>query len=955
MKDAPRHDRDRPQPRHDGDPSRHWTDGPHIAPPRLARWLLRVALRAEARSAVTGDLDEEFAQFIVPHAGVRRARRWYWNQAWRSVLACRLGLPDPPLHPDQPTLRLAVTQEREAIVTDVRYALRQLGATPLFSALLVLIVALCIGANTAVFSVINALLLRTLPVAHANRLVFVQPPESRPITGGGRVSYAGYLALTRDAAGFEALAATSGTPWFTRMDDGSVRAQTNFVSGNFFETLGVRSATRGRLLVTTDDRPDAPPAVVLSHGFWQRQFGGDRQIVGRVVRLNDFSATVVGVAPPEFFGMTVGTSPDVWVPVTFAPLVVDGPYIRLNDQFRHLTVVGRVAPGSSPDQRLAGVIAAWRQTPFAGEPRVISAAKGHDWLALEHGPRLVVLSGLVALVLIIGCLNIATLLAARGTQREREFGIRAALGAGRGRLLRQLLIEHVLLATIGGAAGLAVGAGLSRSLLAAMSDRRNPLAVDLTLDRHVLLFTLGLSVLTAFAFGLVPALRAARVDLLSALTNRRAGPPAGALSRVLARAGVWWLVPAQIAFGSVVLVAAGLFVKTFNELHHAIGVGHPERVAFANIDFDARRYEGATLRAMYDRVAHALAAIPDVTAAGLSTMRPLSSRGGGFIVIPGAEPPRSTVRGNPLNLPPPPPPPPPGAKAAPALPAGQSWLVGRAYVSPGVFAALGLPMIQGRAFADRDRAGGAPVAIINEALAARAFPQQNPIGRRLYNGPLTSPPIEIVGVVRDLKYVHLRDDAPETVFFPMAQGTWDFWDSDLTIVARTDGDARAVVARIAPAVHELDATLSVSRVWTFGDEISNALIHERLAAVLATAMAALAWILACAGIYGVVSAAVARRTREMGVRLALGATPRRVRAMVIRESLIVVTIGLVAGVPLAYVLTRSVRNQLYGVEPSDPTTAIGAIVLLLLTSVLAAFLPARRASRVDPVVALRAE
>ncbi len=841
-------------------------------------------------------------------------------------------------------------QDRRGLGTDLRAATRFCWRHPLLSLTVVLTLAAGIGVNAAVFSVLNATYLKKLPIANADRFVSIDAKE------GGSFTYPEYLSL-RDLPGLHALIAggrtstTLGAP----VDDGGSRQRVviDMVTANYFDALGVSAGTRGRLFTEADGEPGRPPVVVLSDMAWRKRFGADLSAIGRTIRLHRALFTIVGVAPAGFTGTQIGYSPDIWVPLTQAPLI-DGNTAMLGPASAWLGLAGVLdSPGS-----LATVSAAldsrWKAERRDDVAVVQPIPRGHQWYRRAPESRLRLIGLFSVLILVIGCLNVSTLLGTTIQARQKELAIRSSLGAGRLRLLRQLLAEHLMLAAIGGVAGGVLGSLMARGLAPLMASGFAPIDLDVSADLNVVLFTCGLSLVAAAAIGVMPALRWSNVNTLPALQGQTAG-----LTRLFRSTGLWWLIPWQVALGTVLLASAGLLVKTVQQLKLGIQASAPERVWFADVSFDDLHRPATGLLDLQDRLRLQLQSMPGVEAAGLSSGRPLASVRRGPLYVEGMT---KVPDSKPMPWGPPPPPPPRGAVP---LDLDKLWIVSQNYVTPGYFAALALPMREGRDFTAEDGARAPRAAIVNETLAARAFGQSSPIGRRVSFGQPGVFDTQIVGVVRDLRSEHLREAAPDGIFFPVAQipraesesktQTGGTEPIDLTLILRARKGERMTRDRLLQHALQVDPGLFVDRILTFDEEANGALSEERVLATIGSLLGAAALVLLVIGLYATMAAAVIRSRREIGIRLALGARPRSLRALVVARCLLVAGVGLGLGLPLAYAATKSFAHLLYGVQPLDPIVGAVTVAIVLATSALASFVPARRAARVDPVIALRAE
>jgi putative ABC transport system permease protein len=925
-----------------------------VPSPRLARWLLRRVLDGKARSAIIGDLEEEFTCFAVPRLGLRRARWWYWCQAGFSIAACVRGRADADLDPDAPSFSHTrqLMFDRHGLGADLRAAVRFCVRSPLTSVTVILTLAIGVGASTAVFALANAVLFKPLPIANADRLVNIR---SRP---GGMFTYPEYLEST-GAAGLHA--AIAGGRTSATMGEGQARRRVmvEIVSANYFDALGTAPAARGRLLAASDDASGSAPVVVLSHAFWRRELAGSATAVGATVRLNRAFFTVVGIAPEGFAGTHPGFGPDAWIPLTQAPQMEGNPAM-LGPGSSWLGLLGILEHADSLATAQAALAAPWKLAGSREAAVLTPIPRGMSGFGGDAVTQLRVFSLFVVLILTIACLNVATLLGGIVHERRKELAIRSSLGAGRVRLLRQLLAEHLLLAAVGGTLGGLLGTTVARGLGALLAGPVTPTDLDVGADRNVVVFTIALTLVVGLAVGLMPAIRWSRASTLVELQGGGAG-----MRRLLRTAGLWWLIPWQVALGTVLLASAGSLATTVQQLKRGIGASAPERVWFADLRFDAVSTPAEFESAVAQLRDH-LRALPGAEGAALATNRPLAStrrgplRVEGMTTVPESSP-------MPWGAPPPPPPPAKGPRgpATATVPPAKRWLVSNNYVGPGFFASLALPVVRGRDFTDADSSSSRRVAIVNETLASRAFGAGDPIGRRVAWGPGDEFDITIVGVVRDLRSEHLRIAAPDAIFFPLAQVPLDSArtptptggrDSiDLNLVLRAGERTPLGAAQLRRHVFAFDPQLFVDRVWTFDDEAGRSLSRERLLARAGSILGFIALALLVVGLYGTLTAAVVRGRRELGIRLALGAMPRTIGAMVVGRGLAVGVAGLVLGLPLSYAATRSFAHLLYGVRPAEPLVIGASIAIILATVAIATCVPARRASRVDPLVVLRTE
>ena len=844
---------------------------------------------------------------------------------------------------------------------DLRYAARQLRLAPGFAVGTVAMLAIGLGANTAIFGVVDALLLRPLPVAAPHELVLLNWLEGRKEMrrgmdgvrttdeGTGRSTSTSFLYPT-----FERLRNTDGplaelfafypVDQLNVVAGGSAEiASGQFVSGNYFRGLGVEAIV-GRTLTDADDRAGAAQVATLTHRYWTRRFGADRAIVGRSVLINRVAFTVVGVTPPGFAGtLDVTDTPDVTVPFAAEPLLQPGGPGHVSDlhrpAFLWVRLMGRLSPGATAAQAAAALdtpmrramLDEWQQSvavdpPESGDPRrtlddapTLRAEPGAQGLMFArrgYARPLWMLLACTGLVLLVTCANLANLLLSRGAARHREIATRLALGAARGRLVRQLLTEGLLVSVLGAAGGLAL-AWWGIGLLGVWGPWGGSVSMDGALGWRVLAFGAGLAVATCVLFGLVPALRITRRDL--SLVARRAIGSSSALIR--------GLVIAQVAVSLVLLVAAALFVGTLRNLG-AVDTGfNADQLLLFRIQPQLNGYDQGAGAELYARLIERLEAIPGVRSATVSRHGLLGfSRRSTSLVIEGA--PAAADADTEVNI-----------------------------VDPGFFATMEIPLVLGRGFsATRDTAAAPRVAVVNQRFATTFFGTANPIGRSFRFGSAgASPVIEIVGVSRDAKYTDLRSVTQPVAYVPLRQDV----PGQASVAVRTSGDPLAVAPAVREAVRRLDATLPIFALTSQREQADASTARERMFARLSASLGAIALLLVAVGIYGALSYAVARRTAEIGVRIAIGAPRSTVIGMVLGDAMITAAAGVAIGLPAAAGAVWAARSVLadllFGLEPGDPIAFAGAAALLVTVGFLAAFLPARRASRVDPIVALRAD
>jgi predicted permease len=862
----------------------------------------------------------------------------------------------------------------EHLGQDLRYGLRALRQSTGFTVVAVLSLALGIGANTAIFSLIDAVLLKTLPVQDPQNLVAMHwaskgwPDVMNGLSGNmnsdaGRTtspsfSYPMYEQLrTRNHVFSNVLALAGNSSEFNlgyRGEPG--RAEGELISGTFFETLGVQPAL-GRMLTPDDDRLESSPAAVISYRYWESHFGRDPEIVGKSITLNGVPFTVVGVCPPEFFGVQPGSAIDVWAPLHQQPHVeprwapqhvqADGKAITPGWLFEHsdrwwVVMIGRLKPGVTERQARAEGDVILQQSiaanvKSAAKPETIphlevtAGSKGLDSLRRQFSKPLAVLMAVVGLVLLIACANVANLLLARGTSRQKEMAVRLAIGARRSRLIRQLLTESVLLAALGGALGFVLAFWSTDLLVAFMSSGRDPLHLTVRPDPWVLGFTAAVSVLTGILFGLSPALRSTRLDLTPALKAgdaREMSTAPGTSARQMRRIGIGkTLIVAQVSLSLLLLVGAGLFVRPLTNLENVNTGFDPRNLLLFGIDPTQGGYKGQRIAEFYQELNRRVAAQPGVRSVTMS----------GDTLISGSMDTLETFIQNP-----------------PKTANKDGGVI--AYVNevgPNFFETMGIPLVLGRTIHDSDVAGAPEVAVVNEEFARKFLGGGSPVGRRFgFDGKKSSGEIEIVGVVGNARYDDLRRDIPATIYPAALQDTTL---GALHFEVRTAGDPNLLVPAIRRVAQGIDSNLALYDVRSQTEQINEYLFQERLFARLTGFFGVLALVLGCIGIYGVMAFAVTRRTREIGIRIALGANRGEILGMVLRETLALVAIGVTLGVIAALEASRLVATFLFGLKPNDPLTIAGAALLMVAAAALAGYVPARRASRVDPMVALRYE
>lgn len=839
--------------------------------------------------------------------------------------------------------RMTIVTHLDHFLRDVKYALRQLRLHPGFAFTAILSLALGIGANTAIFTLVDQVLLRLLPVHNPNELVQLRMEGGRMGSQSGdglhTFSHPLYLALRDRNTVLAGLTGQLVDLASLVSGDRNEMIRTGLVAGNFFQVLGVQPHL-GRLLTPDDDRnKNAHPVAVLQYDFWRNRFDANRNIVGSTVRLNGSPFTVIGVATPGFEGTDVGLPVNVWVPVMMKPTITPTWDALDDERYAWFYLFGRLKPGVSLEQAQAALKVLYRQRqeeeladPFFQKfpelrdrflrqsPTLIPASRGQSNLRFRFEQPLMVLQWLVGFVLLIACTNVANLLLARAVGRQREIAIRAALGASRVQLVRQLLVESVLLAAAGGVAGLVLSSWVARVLVRFLPFDPADMSLSTAPDSRVLMFTAAITLLTAFLFGLVPALQASS-GLPAATLKEEAGSLAGGQGHVRLRK---ILVGVQVALSCILLIGAGLFARTMRNLQNVNLGFETENVVMFGVR-PATVYDEPRKLRVFRSVVDSLAAVHGVTAAGANSTRLLAGgRWDGNITIPGVEP-----------------------------KAGQQPSTFYNAVTPGYFQALGIPIKAGRDVTWADWGGSRKVCLVNEALVIEYFAGANPVGRLVAQGAKATPDMEIIGVFANSKYHDVRGEVPPQTFMSMHSRVRSM--GSMNVYARIQGDPRQIMPRLRDQVRRVDANLIVSDMRTLDEQLNMRLANERMLSFLSAGFALLASLLAVVGLHGVLAFVVARRTREIGIRMALGAGRGEVIRLVMGEILLVILVGVSAGVLTGILSGRFVETQLFGVRAADPPIFAMSVAAILAASLAAAFLPARRAARVNPVQALRYE
>lgn len=904
-------------------PDRHSFFRPYL-------WLIKLV-----SLIVPGRLRREWQKEWLSELQHREARLRTWRRLdWRT----KLDLVKRSLGSFSDALWIQSHRWEDEMIQDLRYGIRMLLRSPVFTVVAVLSLALGVGANTAIFSLVNAVLLESLPVKNPDQLIllrWVSGPKvpADLISGyfnmaGGNPSSTsfGYTAFQRLREQNDVLTDVVAFAEVERLNV-SIDGQAELISGqvvtgNYYAGLGVGPAL-GRVITDDDDKESAEAVAVISYSYWRRRFAADPSVLGKVIYLNGSPFTIIGVTPPGFNGtLEVGVSPDLTIPTHGQPLIKLGSTALKSPGNWWLQIIGRLKPGATPEQaqaqldgifqqEVAEIIASSKEEKDTARLEVLPGGQGLTNTRETLSEPLFIMVIVVALVLAIACANIANLLLARAEMRRKEIAVRLALGASRLRLIRQLLTESLLLASLGGALGL-LFVYWSRSLLQTLLPASPvPLNLDVDVDIRVLGFTAAVSILTGVLFGLAPALRATRVNPSPALKDS-----SGSVTRARSRLSKALLVT-QVALSLLLLIGAGLFVRTLQNLESVeLGFNSRNLLVF-KLDPTLNGYKGERLASLYQQLKERIETIPGVESVSLSRY-PLVSNSA------------SISRGD-----------------------DQKFVYIQS-VSPNFFETMQIPLLVGRNFTHQDTDNSTRVAIINEAYARQYFPDENPVGRRfkLGSGP-RAVEMEVVGLAKDARYSELRDEIPSTVYLPYLQGLAGL--REMTFEVRTIDEPNKMIAAVRQAAQDIESNVPLFAVSTQQELVDKVLTQERLFARVSSLFSVLALVLASIGLYGIMSYSVARRTHEIGIRMALGAQASTVRWLVLRESLLMIMIGVVLGLGAGLAATQVISSMLFGLTATDPATIAVAMAFLISVTAFAGYLPARRASKVDPMIALRYE
>lgn len=812
----------------------------------------------------------------------------------------------------------------ENLLQDLKYAARILIRQPVFTAVSVLSLALGIGANTAIFSLVDALLWRTLPVENPQELVGLYTRDEKN-PGFAPLSHLNWKDYRETSQSFSGVIGYDWVQLSMQVGKEPILGVGQLVSGNYFDVLGIKAA-RGRTFLPDEDaQPGGHPVTVISHRFWTENLESDPNAVGRVLRINGSGYTILGVTPESFTGTDLGLQPQLWIPMAMNQQIRPGKAFNWYDTRRglFLNAVGRLKPEVSRAQAQAELSTIGerlrREYPDDNKGRSVEIVPLSQTLVGDPNARdgfiagSGLLMGVVGLVLLIACANVSNLLLAQAAARYREIAVRLSQGASRGRLVRQLLTESLLLALLGGAGGLLVALWVQTALPKLLPADRFPLELDLGLDARVLAFTLGIAIATGLLFGLVPALRSTKPDLVSALKNR-SGEQAGSQGRFGLRG---FLVAGQVALSLVSLIAAGLFVRSLGEVQSIYPGFDADHLAVLSFDVGRQGWDQSRGEQFYREVRERVLAVPGVTAAAVAQAGPFQGAFLRSVFLEGSDGKKDGVL-TPVNT-----------------------------IGPGYLETVGVPVLRGRGFTAADREGAPRVVIVNEVMAETLWPGEDPIGKRFHF--FGDPPVEVVGVARTIKYNTPGEDPRPYIYEPIAQR----YVTGVTLVVRSQRAPEGVLAAVQQELRKLAPEMPLVGVSTVPDLVTASLWAPRAGASMLGLFGLLALGLASVGLYGVMSYSVTQRSREIGVRMALGAQQRDVLRMVLRQGLTLVAVGLVAGLLLAFGVTRFVSGMLFGVSPTDPAAFAVTSLVLAVVAFGATLVPALRATSVQPILAIR--
>ncbi|HUJ30053.1 MAG TPA: ABC transporter permease [Candidatus Acidoferrum sp.] len=846
------------------------------------------------------------------------------------------------------------------LLQDLRYGVRTFVKRPGFAAVAILTLALGIGANTAIFTVINSVLLSSLPVKAPEQLVFLSDPDSHGMSIGSNdgdrslLTYAEFQDLSARNQVFSGLlAADSSVPRLPVSLEGASQngegspAFVNLVSGSYFSVLGVDPVLGHAFGTEVDKTRDANPVAVISYSFWQGRFGGDSSVLGRKIRIRDTSYDIIGVMPQSFFGETVGFAPDVWVPLTMQAEVLPGRDFLSTEKnpiekTMWLAVIGRLKPSVTVEQAKASANVTFQSylqsqigSQMSDKDRrdflnqhlaVVEGSHGSSTLRGRFAQPLIILMAVVGLVLLIACANVANLLLARAASREKEIAVRISLGAGRARLFRQMVTESILLAAAGGVIGLLLAQWADAVLLGLVSQRGRTVPLDLHPDARILGFTLGVSLFTGVLFGFAPAFRASRVDINSIMKSNSRGVIGGAGAGLFSMGKI--LVIAQVALSLLLLVIAGLFVRSFQKLSDVqLGYDRDHLLLFSVAPLENGYTLGAPITQLYKDLLERIAAVPGVRGVTFSQNGLFShSESDDPISIEGFTP-----------------------------KSGQDMESRFDQVGPNYFSTIGIPILLGREIGLQDSGNGQRVGVINQTMAKYYFGDSNPIGRRIWDEfPTNRVNFVVVGVAADAKYNSIREKTPRRFYVPFFNSV----EPDVSfarIEVRASGNPSTIAASLRDAVKQTAPNLPPIQIDTMNELVADSLTQDTMLTKLSGFFGVLAVLLACIGIYGIMAYAVANRTSEIGIRMALGAQRGNVLGLILRESMLLALIGVLIGLPAVFAVWKLIKSLLYGLTPADPLALAGATLLMFVVAAVAGYIPARRASKTDPIEALRYE